>query len=247
MEKSCSNCRYGNNCPYGGSWIYCLKDYKFNTVVELCNLFDDLKVRDKIFYECQRNNNHCCEEYQPIDRNVYFTYNDLPSSTSKILAERAWQRQQYYDCNSSSSCTSLIANGRSVLPAGTTIYSMPLSDYNEEYHRIKEEYDVSFLFDDMSIEPAFYSVPRFDIMAIDSEGGYLGMLGDICDLQDGRPVYYIDSKWNTYQVAKNGQDFIQKIDRWKEYLVLTEDMILFSSRSDAEKVFSFIKVTLLEE
>ncbi len=77
MEKACNNCRYGNNCPYGGSDVYCLKDYEFNSVIELCGLFDDLKIRDEIFENRRRNENFCCEKYEPIDHDKYFTYNDF--------------------------------------------------------------------------------------------------------------------------------------------------------------------------
>lgn len=101
------------------------------------------------------------------------------------------QGQQYYDCNSYSDCSSFFANGRGVIPAGTTVYSMPLSDRNDEYRRIKKEYDIAFIFDDMNVEPAF--------------------------------------------------DFIQNIEEWKDHLVLTDEISLFRSQSDAEQVFSFVE------
>lgn len=77
MEKTCISCRYGNNCPYGGSEIYCLKDYEFSNVLELCSLFDDIKMRDVIFSDCKRDKNTCCDEYRPIDHGKYYTYNDF--------------------------------------------------------------------------------------------------------------------------------------------------------------------------
>lgn len=165
----------------------------------------------------------------------------------KVLSQQVLQKQQYYDCDSRFECSSFLANGRSVMPAGTTIYSMPIKSRKDEYCQIRQECDIAFVFDDMIIEPAFYSVPRFDIMAIDSKGGYLGMLGNICDLEDGRPVYYIDAQWNTYQVAKDGHDFIQNMKEWKENLVPTDDMSLFTTKNDAKQVFSFVEVTSFQE
>ncbi len=77
MKKSCSSCKYGNNCPYGGSDLYCLKEYNFKDVMELCNLFDSPKTRDNIFENCKRSEDYCCEDYEAIDHNIYFTYNDF--------------------------------------------------------------------------------------------------------------------------------------------------------------------------
>ena len=77
MERNCYSCRFGNNCPYGGSEVFCLKGYRFNTILELCSLFDDIITRDKLFMECKRDPNSSCEEYQPVNRDEYFTYSDF--------------------------------------------------------------------------------------------------------------------------------------------------------------------------
>ncbi len=77
MERNCFSCRYGNNCPYGGAEIFCMKDYKFNSILELCSLFDDIKIRDKIFKECKRDKNSSCKDYQPVNRDEFFTYSDF--------------------------------------------------------------------------------------------------------------------------------------------------------------------------
>lgn len=164
----------------------------------------------------------------------------------KVLSERVLGKQQYYDSTTSSDCIDAFTRKGSVIPAGTTVYSMPPSDNNDEYRMIREEYDLAFIFEPMKIEYSFYSVPRFDIMAVDSRGGYIGMLGSICDLQDGRPVYYIDENRNTYMIAATGQEFIQNMSCWREKLKPTNDMILFDSKTDAEQIYSFIDMSIFE-
>lgn len=165
--------------------------------------------------------------------------------TYKVLSEKVLGIQQYYDCNSCSKGISVVTNKNAVLPAGTSVYSMPSSDDNEDYEMIRAKYGLSFIFEPMKIEYSFYSVPRFDIMAVDNCGGYIGMLGGICDMEDGRPVYYVDCNRNTYMIATSGHEFIQDISHWRARMTPTTDMVLFDSKYDAQQVYSFIDITTI--
>lgn len=157
-----------------------------------------------------------------------------------ILSEKILHKQQYYDCSTCLGATSIIAQRATLLPAGTSVYSMPESAYNDEYRIIQEKYGVSFIFDYMKVECPFYAVPRFDVMAIDHEGGYIGMLGAICDLEDNRPVYYIDKNKDTFMIVSNAKNYLNTIEHWKETMIPTNDIQIFESRKDAEVVYSII-------
>lgn len=76
IKNCCQTCRYGNNCPYGEVGIFCMKGYKFSSILELCSLFDDINIRDEIFEKRIRKDDFCCDDYEQINHNKYFTYND---------------------------------------------------------------------------------------------------------------------------------------------------------------------------
>jgi hypothetical protein len=77
MKRSCGTCRYGNNCPYGGTDLFCLRGYSFNSVMELCALFDNSEIRDELFNGRKQDIDFLCDNYAPIDHSRYFTYNDF--------------------------------------------------------------------------------------------------------------------------------------------------------------------------
>ena len=65
---------------------------------------------------------------------------------------------------------------------GKTVYSMLVEDRDEEYQRYADEYDIHFIFDDKTVNIDFFTVPWIDIMAWDSEGGYIGTIGGTADI-----------------------------------------------------------------
>ena len=75
------------------------------------------------------------------------------------------------------SCVGVCVSGKDVIPAGTTVYSMSVEDRDEEYQRYADEYDIHFIFDDKTVNIDFFTVPWIDIMAWESEGGYIGTVG----------------------------------------------------------------------
>ena len=77
MKRSCGTCRYGNNCPYGGTDLFCLRGYSFHSVMELCARFDNSEIRDELFNGRKQDIDFLCDNYAPIDHSRYFTYNDF--------------------------------------------------------------------------------------------------------------------------------------------------------------------------
>ena len=80
-------------------------------------------------------------------------------------------KKLYLDA-ASNGCTAVYVKDAEVVPAGTTISSMPVKMKNREYQKYAEEYDICFIFDDHIPALPFYTVPWVDLMATDSRGGY---------------------------------------------------------------------------
>lgn len=73
----CETCRHGNYCPYGDyeNEIFCFKDKVFEKKFDVCDEFvregkwQDVKHRARKLLDY-------CDDYQPIDHDNYYTYND---------------------------------------------------------------------------------------------------------------------------------------------------------------------------
>lgn len=137
-------------------------------------------------------------------------------------------------------CTGIFIKDTRIIPAGTTVYSMPVKDKCEEYASIADLYDIHFIFDDDIPAMDFYSVPQIDIMARDSFGGFLGTLGEISSLESKAPICYIDCHKNCFLVASNMKDLLGSPDNWKEKARPCKEITLFSSKGDAMKNLNFV-------
>lgn len=101
-------------------------------------------------------------------------------------------KKVFLDMTQNDNCISVFQKDTEVLQAGTTIYSMPIKDKNDEYQKFADYYDIHFIFDDNTVSIDFYTIPRVDIMAIDSQGGYIGTVGGLSDVESNMPICYID-------------------------------------------------------
>lgn len=52
-------------------------------------------------------------------------------------------------------CVGVFVSGKEVVPVGTTAYSTPVEDRDEEYQRYADEYDIHFIFDDKTVNIDF--------------------------------------------------------------------------------------------
>ncbi len=134
-----------------------------------------------------------------------------------------------------------------VICAGTSIYSMPQSCYNQEYQRFADEYDIHFIFDGTVLNIDFYTVPQFDILATDSDGGYIGTIGGHSDLQSDYNIGYIDKNKNCFVIASSGREFVENAATWKENKKESNSLHIFASKKDAQCQFEFVDISELEE
>ena len=130
------------------------------------------------------------------------------------------------------SCVGVFVSGKEVVPVGTTVYSMPVEDRDEEYQRYADEYDIHFIFDDRMV----------DIMAWDSEGGYIGTVGGTTDMESDLPICYIDKDRKTYLIAADLKEFLENCKNWKSELKLCEEIEIFTSKEEANKKYTFISM-----
>ena len=131
-----------------------------------------------------------------------------------------------------------------LLNAGTTIYSMPVRERNDEYRRYGEEYDIHFIFDDNVPAIPFYTVPQVDIFAVDGSGGYIGTVGETTDLKSDAPICYIDQHHRCWLIAETGKDFLSCVGNWKEKLRPYDAVEFFTSMEEAKENHEFLDVDI---
>ena len=144
-------------------------------------------------------------------------------------------------------CTSVWMKDTEIIPAGTTVYSMPVKHKNEEYERFAKEYDIHFIFNDNIPVIDFYTIPRVDIFATDSAGGYIGTIGKMTDFESDASICYINKEKNCYLICKEGKNFLQVVSFWKEVLEPYEEIIFYASKMDAISKNKFIDLSEYRE
>lgn len=146
---------------------------------------------------------------------------------------------------SSNGAISVIRSDAEIIPAGTTVYSMPIEDKHAEYQTFADCYDVHFIFDDMVPNIDFYAVPRVDIMAVDSYGGYIGTVGGLTDMESEFPICYIDESMKVFLISDNFKRFAADCANWRKHLEPYNDVTLFSSKDEAAKEYEFLDIDML--
>lgn len=91
----------------------------------------------------------------------------------------------------------------------------------------------------MQVEVPFYAVPRVDIFAVDNQGGYLGTVGQMTDMEGDAPVcYFKDGK--CYLIAESGLDFREKAAAWRGGLTDYPEVTLYDSMEQAARRLEFV-------
>lgn len=150
--------------------------------------------------------------------------------------------KKYIDMTNAGCTAVFVAGEKEIINAGTTIYSMSIKDKNEEYDLFAEKYDVHFIFDDNIPDMKFYSIPWVDIFAVDSEGGYIGTVGETSGFDSSSTICYIDKEKRCYEVASNFADFIEGIEQWKDRLKKCDSITLLASKEEALAKYDFINL-----
>lgn len=151
-------------------------------------------------------------------------------------------KKVYFDIMQMDKCISVYIKDLEVIRAGTSVYSMPVKHKNEEYQRFAKEYDIHFIFDDNVPKIDFYTIPQVDVFAVDSDGGYIGSLGQTTDIEGESPICYINKDKKCYLIATNGKVFLENADSWREKAALFTDIEFFESLEDAKKKYEFVDV-----
>lgn len=146
------------------------------------------------------------------------------------------------DMNENNNCIAVLKKDIDFIQAGVTVYSMPVEYKNSEYCNFADKYDVHFIFDDMVVKVDFYTVPRVDIMAVDSHNGYIGTVGEMSGLESNGPICYIDKNREVFLIAEDFREFLENIECWKERLKKYDEISFFNSKEEAEKSYEFIDV-----
>lgn len=149
-------------------------------------------------------------------------------------------RKVYFDVSGADSCFSVFVRDAEVVPAGPTIYSMSVKHKCEEYERVAEQFDIKFIFDDNVPVVKFYTVPRVDIFAVSSDGGFLGTVGEVTDIEGSAKICYINKNRKCFTVAASLKELLANPD-WKAYIKLNEEVLIFDSLDEAKKNLEFIE------
>ncbi|MCI8386959.1 MAG: hypothetical protein HFE63_00635 [Clostridiales bacterium] len=145
--------------------------------------------------------------------------------------------------NSHQECVGYISSKYELIPAGTTIYSMPISiskRESDEYERCAKSYGIRFIFDDCIPNVDFYTIPRVDIAAT-ADGGFIGMIGGTFDSTSSNMICYIDRDMRVFNICRADR-FISAASHWRELLSPCSDVKIFASKTDAAKEVTFIEI-----
>lgn len=150
------------------------------------------------------------------------------------------QEIRYLDMtNLKNTCTSIFTKDIKLIPAGTTVYAMPVSDKNTEYDQFADDYDIHFIFEDNVPEISFYAVPHIDIFATVSDGGYLATYGDTTDLESNARILYISKEGEVRVAAAHLRKLLSTKKNWKNSMKKTNIVKLYSSREAAMQNLRF--------
>lgn len=149
----------------------------------------------------------------------------------------------YYDSKEFENVLSskaFIMKGIKPVPAGTSIFSMPDTERNKKWKSFADLYDIHFIFENHIPEIDFYAVPQFHIMATDSNGGLIGIVGGKDSLNTHLPIGYISRERKCFLIAASGHSFVENMDRWKQLLKPYAELMLFDSKETAKKEKRFL-------
>lgn len=158
------------------------------------------------------------------------------------------QEVRYLDMtDQQNACTSIFMKDIKMIPAGTTVYAMPVSDKNPEYDLLAADYDIHFIFDDDIPEVSFYAVPRIDIFATVSDGGYLATYGEITDLESNARILYISKDMEVRIAAAHLRKLLSTKKSWKGSMQKTKMVKLYSSREETMQHLQFFHLETEED
>lgn len=149
------------------------------------------------------------------------------------------------DFSNTEGAIGFISDGEPVIPVGVSINAMPMGVKKKDwalYQQFAKENDVYFLFEDNVPIVDFYAVPRVDIAATDSCGGFIASAGEPFSLQDKIPLIYISPKRECFLITADSSKFLSIASKWREYLVPYENVKLYPTKDAARADFPITDV-----
>ena len=149
----------------------------------------------------------------------------------------------YYDIEefeNESFSNAFVLKNMKPIPAGTSIFSMPDTIKNGKWKSFADKYDIHFIFDNAIPEVKFYAVPQFHIIATDSNGGLIGIIGGKDSLNTHLPIGYVSPERKCYLISPSGNSFLENINQWKQLLKPYNTLTLFNSKEAAKKEENFL-------
>ena len=93
----------------------------------------------------------------------------------------------------------------------------------------------------------FYAVPKVDIAAIDSAGGFIASVGGDFDLHDHIPLVYISPARECFLITEDSSQFLSIASCWKSKLVPYKGVTLYPTKEAAMKDYPITNVVDTEE
>lgn len=172
---------------------------------------------------------------------VYQHYTSKKQHIINSLEKSRSQKKLYLDMTDTELAgTAILIKGTEIIPAGTTVYSMPVSDKNSEYDHLASEQDIHFIFDDSVPEIAFYTIPHIAIFAYDSKGGLLGTVNGITDIECDKQIVYIDTERRCYVAGQTLKHFLSRGKNWCGSMKMWKKIHFFASAEEAKSQLPFV-------
>lgn len=134
----------------------------------------------------------------------------------------------YLDISNMNGAVGFIAGeGEEIILTGTEIHQEP-----EKYRALgapyEKEKDIHFWYGEEGPEESIYTVPRIELTAYDSRGGWFANMND--------QWIYIDSQKNCFRLPE-AESILQIPGNWRDVMEAIEPIQFFPSREEAQKVF----------
>lgn len=160
----------------------------------------------------------------------------VSDGTPRIAYDRPEKKKKYYDMSDSDSPTAIFSTEAEYIPCGTVINAMPVRHKQEVFRRFSEALDIQFIFEDKIPWLDFYSVPYMEVIATDSDGGWIGTSGE------DTPVIYIDADRNCWKIADNIHLFLSVKPGWKREMTPYDGLKIYTSMEAAKAELEFVDI-----
>lgn len=154
----------------------------------------------------------------------------------------------YCDCTNEPGCVGvLLGREIEVVFTGTQLHieaakyrTLPLA------LRLAQECDLHFWFSDEQPELPFYTVPKTEVFAHDSRGGFF-VTTEHAALDWSAPLYYIDPMLVCHRIPPTGKTVADMGSTWRETMVPWGELEAFPNRAAAEARYPILTLQQLME